>query len=604
MENSMTDPALEYVDMFEAAEEATTTARERSERCRDYFDGYQWTDTEVKALQSRGQAAIVDNVIAGKVNWLIGQEMNSRTDPKAFPRSPQHAQGAEAATDAIRFVCDKQDWSRKRSAVWENMLVEGFGGVEVIHKDTPKGPEVVVNHYPWDRLFYDPHSRRSDFSDANYLGAVIWKDRSELARQYPDARDAFWGDKEADTDTYQDRPAYQTWADTTRDRVRVVMIYRLKDGVWHWAKFTKGAVLDEGESPYVDEDGQSVCPLMLQSAYVDRENRRYGEVIKMLDQQDEINKRRSKLLHMLTSRQTIGVKGAVGSVANLKRELAKPDGHVEISTEAFEDAARVGMRPFEVLQLSDQVMGQFQLLQESKKSLSDMGATEALQGQSDGESGRAVLAKQQGAMQALTPLTDKLRAFTRRVFEAIWMRIRQFWDAPKWVRVTDDERNVRFVGFNQPVTLLEQLQEQPEEVVREFAYRNSLVPNDPRLQQVVGVNNAVEEMDVDIIVEEAPDTVTLEAETFGQLVEIDQARGGVLPIELLVEASPLRSDKKTKILERIEQDKAAQSEAGQMQQQMAAQHAEAELAKLHSEAMENEANAARNMAQARQSEIY
>jgi hypothetical protein len=42
---------------------------------------------------------------------------------------------------------------------------------------------------PWDRLFYDPHSRRIDFSDCRYLGIVIWMDRDELYDLYPQAED-------------------------------------------------------------------------------------------------------------------------------------------------------------------------------------------------------------------------------------------------------------------------------------------------------------------------------------------------------------------------------------------------------------------------------
>ncbi len=70
------------------------------------------------------------------------------------------------------------------------------------------------------------------------------------------------------------------------------------------------------------------------SAYVDSENGRYGIVRDMISAQDAVNKRESKLLHQLTSRQTIGIKGAVVSVAEMKRQLALPDGHVELDADA------------------------------------------------------------------------------------------------------------------------------------------------------------------------------------------------------------------------------------------------------------------------------
>ena len=599
MESGLDSTSFSFVDMFEASEQATQEARENSERSRDYYDNKQWTEAEVQELKRRKQPVITDNVIAGKINWLLGQEMNRRTDPKAYPRTPEHEEGADAVTDAVRFVCDNSDWNEKRSAVWKNMLVEGFGGVEVIHRMKRGKPEIEINQYPWDRLFYDPHSSRDDFSDARYLGSIIWADRKQVERQYKGKNlEGAMTRQTSLSDTYEDRPAYQVWGDKQRDRVRICLMHYIEGEKWKWVKFSYGVILEQGESPYVNEDGESVCQLLMQSAYVDRDNARYGEVLKLLDQQDEINKRRSKLLHMANSRQTIGLEGAVKSVANMKRELARPDGHVAITQEALEDAVRVGMKPFEIIPTNDMATSQFALLQESKQSIQDRGATEALQGAGEGESGRAVMAKQQGAMQSLTPLNDSLHRFTRRVYEAIWYRIRQFWTEERWVRVTDDERNVRFVGLNKPITVRDQLSQMPQEQVQQVAMRHGLSPDDPRLQQVVGVANQIEKLEVDLIMEEVPDTVTLESETFEQLVAVDGARGGVIPIEILIEASPMRSKMKTKLLEYFEQQKAQEAQGQQGGQ--AAQEAmfQAELQEKNSKSMLNVANANKSAVEA------
>lgn len=591
MENSLTD--LQLVEMFENAEQATDASRAASELARDYYDNKQWTAAEIAELKLRGQPIITDNLIAGKVNWLLGQEMGRRTDPKAFPRTQEHEQGAEAVTDAVRYVCDNQNWDETRSKVWENMLIEGFGGVEVIHKDGRKGVEVVINHYPWDRLFFDPHSSKHDFSDARYKGVVIWADQDEVIRQYPEAKDAVAGAMSREStsgDTYEDKPPHQVWGDRERNRVRIVLIHYRDGDMWKWAKFTKGYVFDSGESPYVDDEGGSVCALLMQSAYVDRENNRYGEVAKLISPQDEVNKRRSKLLHFANSRQTMSVAGAVQSPAKLKRELAKPDGHVEYNQ--MDDSGRPS---FQLIPTGDMASSQAALLAEAKESISGMGATEALMGSADGDSGRAVLAKQQGAMQGITPLNDKLHQFTRRVYEAVWYRVRQYWTEEKWIRVTDDERNIKFVGLNRPVTLAEELNQYPVEQVQQYALENGLGPNDPRLQQTVRVENQVEQLDVDIIMEEVPDTITLEAETFEQLVNIDASRGGILPIEMLIEASPLRSKMKTKIIEYFDEQKQAEAQQGQdIQQQMMQLEAagkEAAIQKDQSQAKKYEADA-------------
>ena len=552
MENSMTksDPS-KFETMFQAAEDATIDGRKESERARDYVDGKQLTTAERAELEARGQPPVVINRVRRKVEWLKGLEIKQRTDPRAFPRTPQHQQDAESITDAIRFVCDREDWDATRSEVYDNFLVEGFGGCEVVHQQNKRGEiDVIINQYPWDRLFYDPHSRRHDFSDARYKGAVVWMDQADFEEEYPGKWAGLAEAYGTGTDTYDDRPR-DIWFDQKRKRVRVILMWYREKSAWKWVKFIKGDVLDQGDSPYVDEDGDSECPLVLVSAYVDRDNQRYGIMRDMFDPQDEINKRRSKSLHNSTSMLTFGVKDAFESVAMMKAELAKPNGHVEVSTESLEDAARVGMKPFEVIPRGNQDAAQFQLLQEAKNEIDLLGANSALEGETgENTSGRAVLARQQGGMIEIAALNDKLHHFTREVYRQIWMRIKQYWREEKWVRVTDDESNVRFVGLNRPITLEEQLGQMPPEQAQQIAMQMMLRPGDPRLQMQVGVQNDVSQIDVDIVLEEVPDRITLEGEVFEALLKY----GPQIPPAVLIEADPtLPSKKKEKLLEMMQQ---------------------------------------------------
>jgi hypothetical protein len=85
------------------------------------------------------------------------------------------------------------------------------------------------------------------------------------------------------------------------------------------------------KAPFKDKKGQSCASLILQSsAYVDRENRRFGMVSDFISLQDEINKRRSKALHLLSVNRIITEQGAVEDVDKAKREMAKPDGAIAV----------------------------------------------------------------------------------------------------------------------------------------------------------------------------------------------------------------------------------------------------------------------------------
>lgn len=595
MESDLTHKRL--VDMFEEAEQAATEANDLSRRCRNYYDGDQLSDEEISELSKRGQPPIVINLIRKEVNWMRGYEMQSKVDPRAYPRNPNDEELASAATDSLRYVADSTKYDKIRSKVWEGLVIEGVAGVEVIHTFKPpmREPKITLNRYSYDRLFADPHSAEDDYSDARYKGAVIWSDMDELKKQYPgkeDVVEASIGPTDVSSDAYEDKPYYQIWSDPKRRRCRVVLIHYREGDVWKWAKITKGGILEGGESPYTDEDGESVCPLIMQSMYVSQDNSRHGVVKDYLDPQDEVNKRRSKLLHQMNSRQTWGPKGAVNSVKAMKRELAKPDGHVEVTQEAAQDARETGVLPFNIIPTQDQAAGQMQLLQESKANIEIMGANSALMGTGAASSGRQVMAEQQGGLVEIAPIYAQLLHFDDEVYRQFWMRIRQLWTAEKWIRVTDDEKNVRFVGLNQPITLQDELSQHTQEEVAFFARRHGLAPGDPRLQQVVGIKNNVATMDVDIVIDDAPDAVTLQGETFEQLVNLASSMPGSVPPEILIEAAPnLDRDVKDKLLEAMEQRNAQQTQMGQAQMQMEGAAKQAEIKKDEASAMKDMASA-------------
>lgn len=594
------DHLAQLISDFEAAEEASRDARAEAEHSRDYYDGLQLSATERAELEKRGQPPIIINRIKRKIDYLLGHERATRTDPKAYPRTQQHEGAAEAATDALRYCCEQQYFDVKRSAVWENMMVEGFGAVEVSAEKNSKGEiNPKITQVPWDRLFFDPHSRRPDFSDARYLGIVIWQDEDEALESWPDAAGIISSmiDTSSLSDTYDDRPKDGLWCDKRRRRIRVVQMYYLKNGVWYLCFFTKGGLLRESEPvPFVDEEGRPECPLIMQSAYIDRDNDRYGVVREMIGPQDEINKRRSKALHLISVRQTLGEQGAVQDVAAMKRELAKPDGHVEIAP---------GMR-FEKLDTSDMAMAQFNLLTESKQEIDLIGPNAAMTGKDDkAPSGRAILASQQGGTIELGPLSDALRQWQQRVYRQIWNRIRQFWQAEKWVRVTDDEQKLKWVGLNKPLTLREQIAEDPEmqqQIEQQRAQVEQTAPQmlqqfdmelNQALDQVVDIKNNVAEMDVDITLLDAPDTVTLMAEQFEQLAQM-AGNGVPIPPDVLIEASSLRNKKQ--LLDRMKGN--TEDPAAQAQQQQAAQAAQLQQAELEAKIQLLQAQAAKAQADA------
>ena len=548
--------------MAEGASDLTQEARTASEQCRDYYDNHQWTAEEIATLRKRKQPIVTFNRIQRKVDAMVGIEQKMRTDPRAMPRNPQDEEAADIATKALVFVDDVTRFDQKRSLAFENLLVEGYGGVEIIVEQKRGKFEVVVNRIRWEEIFYDPHSREKDFSDAAYMGSMRWMTLDTALSLY---EGSYTGElpledilktgmsAAANGETYEDRPYKQAfWADGRSKRVRVAQMYYKHKGTWYLAIFCGGGTIINAESPYRDEDGKPTNPMVLMTAYIDRENRRYGLVTSMLGAQDEINHRRGKALHLLNSRQTMGVKGAV-SVDVLKRELAKPDGHVEVDVDAAVGAREAGMPAFQVLQTTDMAQGNLNMLAEAKNEIDMIGPNPSLLGQQQGQqSGRAIMAQQQAGMAELSPIYDSLRDWTLRCYRQMWMRIRQFWTEERWIRVTDEAQAPEWLALNRQVGM-------------QVAYGpDGLLMLQPQIENSIG------QMDVDILIEDAPDYVTLRQEEFEQLAQMAQ-QGMPIPPEMLIEASSIRNKKR--ILEMLEEQKqqAAQGQQQAMQAQMQAQ---------------------------------
>ena len=566
---------VKLVRWFEEAERASVEARELSQRDRDYFDGAQWTRAEIDALRLRGQPPITINKIADKIQLLCGLERKARTDPKAFPRTPTEEERAEAATQALRFIDDDNNYPVIRSAVFQNMLVEGAGGVELgLEDDGNGGADITITHVSWERLWWDPHSRAIDFSDARYRGLVVWMDRDQAEETYPDAADVIGEAFGAQSGSYDDRPQEATWSDNRRERVRVVQCHWTEKGVWWSATYTRAGILSEPEqSKFKDRGGKSACSLVMQSAYVNRDNWRYGAVRNWISLQDEINKRRSKALHLLSVHQVVAEKGAVEDVDHARRQVARPDGYVETTP---------GMK-FEIMPGGELASGQFQLLQHATAEMQLSGPNAAMSGTDSRElSGRAILAQQAGGAVQNEPLADSLRMFSRRVYEMAWMAARSYWTGGKWVRVTDALNDTRWVGINRAITLQDELAAMPEQQRAITMQRMQIVPGDPRLMQVVRTENSISDLDIDITIEEGNDLPTMASENFQTLVQLAGMQPGLIPGDVLIAASSLRN--KDDLLARMKAHMEAQQQKEQQQAPLVQAHAEATVAQLQAKA--------------------
>jgi hypothetical protein len=284
----------------------------------------------------------------------------------------------------------------------------------------------------------------------------------------------------------------------------------------------------------------------------------------------------------------------LSDVNAFKREAQKPDGHL-----TFPGDGEYG-KTFGFVPNNDLGQGQVELYLDAASRMDISGANAALQGTTEQSlSGKAIRSLQTGGMLELTPLFGVHSHWKKRVYRAVWNRVKQYWREERWIRVTDDEDNLQWVGLNAPMTVAEQniknqLNMPLNDLRQQFAAElQQMYQMQPELAEPV-LENAVAEMDVDIVIEEVPDIVNVQAEQFEMLVQLYQANPQAIDFEKIIEVSPLRD--KDKLLGRNltpEQREALEAQQQQQQEMLAlqVQASRAETAAKASKAKKDDADA-------------
>lgn len=502
---------------------------EEIKESRRYRHHSQWTAAQIEAFNKRKQPVVTYPRIGRKIDGIVGTVERLKQDPKAYPRTPKQEQGAELATAVLRYAMESQNWEAKTPIAADNCATDGHSGVELeIIQGDHGDPEVGLNLVE-DGFFYDPRSFRLDFSDARYMGVSKLVDIDTAIEMMPDKEAELTAatDKGGELSTNSDRD--NRWFTTIGKRkfIRLVDVWYKHKGEYCWAIFTGSAILMEGKSYFLDEKKKTASKYIMFRCAVDQDGDSYGFVRALKSSQDEINQRRSKGLHILNTRRIIAEDGAFKDVEEARREAVRPDGVVIRNKgydAVFDDTAK-----------QTDLAGQLKFLEDAKSEIDNYGPSQVVTGDGvDGQSGRAIQLRQSAALAELGPFILSYRGWKLRVYRAMFAAIQKFWTGERWIRVTDDEGLAQFIQVN-----------------------GQQVDPSTGQQQLV---NALGSVDVDIILDEGPDTINAMADTHETLKEVLPAIGQMLTpaqaqaaVAILVETSAMPSEAKKKFRDASQQ---------------------------------------------------
>lgn len=550
---------------------------EEQREARHYYHGDQWTDAQRKQLKKRKQPIVTYNAISRKIDGVVGLVERLRQDPKAFPRTPQHTDGADIAGASLRYALDSADWPAISSECSRTAAINGLAGVEFDLEDGDKGDKEPKQYeVDPDTFWYDARSYKHDFSDARDMGVAKWTDVDVAKELFPEKAEELDGliSGGGDLDGFAQQDRERKWIDSDKKRLFIVEHWYKHKEKWCYCFYTSNVALKEGSSPFFDEKKRSIHKYEMFSAGVDHDGDRYGFVRNLKSAQDERNHRRSKALHSLNSRRIIARNGSLANPEKTRAEAQRTDGMIlwDLEKPEFDDQR----------QMAD-MTGQMEFARDAAEEIERFGPNPALIGQdTQAKSGRAIQMLQQAGIAELGPFIIALKNWKMRVYRRMWNMIQQNWTAERFIRVTDNDGLAQFIKVN----ALDGTSGSPQ------------------------IMNALGSLDVDIILDEGPDNINAQQDALDILMQGLGQNGVPIPPKILVKLSQLPGDVKKEVLDEFEQasqkpdPKVAEGQAKlQFEQAKAQQDAQVQMATAQSEMQLAQQKAAIDAEQAQQKAV-
>ena len=471
----------------------------------DFYDGIQWNDEDAQVLLERGQMPLVFNEIAPMIDFVSGTQRRMRVDWNVLPRSEDDVKIAALKRDMLKYVGDINRIQYHRSEAFDDAIKGGIGWLDDGARNDPTQDVLYSRKEDWRCVLWDSFGHSYDGSDWRYLIRWRWLDDDVALAAFQNRQHAILRALEdrSPYDTEEGEDLYYTEQRASdgsglgfgsmgiiegqRRRLKVMEFqYRkpakvrlivsgkfkgafIPDGdehlEWmarrdradiiervtmrtHIAMCTERDMLAMGPSIY-RHNKYSLTPVWCYRRTRDRLP--YGLVRRVRDLQLDMNKRASKSLFLLNSRQVIADKGAVEDVDEARSEIDQPDGWIE----------KKANHELRIERDSEQARGQMEFMAlDADKIETAGGVTDEAKGRTTNAiSGKAIQARQNQSAVVLTKPFDYLRLAVQVSGEKQLSLAEQFYSDDKVIRITGARGKIEFRRLNQP-------EQQPDGTIR------------------------------------------------------------------------------------------------------------------------------------------
>lgn len=459
----------------------------------DFYDAIQWDEQDAATLRERGQQPIVYNVINTSVNWVIGSEKRGRVDFKVLPRRKEEAKPAVRQTELLKYLSHVNRTPFHRSRAFEDCVKVGIGWIEDGADDDTDGEIVFSRYESWRNVLWDSASTELDLSDARYMFRTKWIDLDYAVSMFPDRAGllkessqmtlGYAGDMESGDDAMDSHEdALDEGSNTVdygfvRPRVRMIeawvrmpkMVERIKGGDFNGEVYDPDSIaqqeqIEAGQATIINRNmARMHCIIMTTKGLCwysetpyrhnefpftpiwgyrrGRDGLPYGMIRNLRDIQQDINKRASKALSILSTNKVIMEEGAVDDIDEFAEEVARPDGVL---------IYKKGFMPPTINTDRELAQGHMMLMQQSIGMIQQAsGVTDELMGRrTNATSGIAIQARQDQGSLATAKFFDNLRFANQVQGEKQLSLLNQYFTEEKSFRITNQRGQPEYVTVN------------------------------------------------------------------------------------------------------------------------------------------------------------
>jgi hypothetical protein len=439
----------------------------------NFYDGEQWTTEETERLAEIGQPAIIINKLSARIDNLAGGEVAGRTQIIYRSRSGDAVAEsmAQTLTELVLYVAERSEQALAMSEAFKAGLVSGIGWLDVgIESRTADMVSIFCRAEDEFAVVWDPMSRRADLSDARFVARARWLDEVQVNNLFPGQGEVLlrnlkqsgalvqgyggvnvWGERNGQVAYYQPGPELYRIVEVQyfmpdkqytlrRDDGSVFVMFEAKaskqPGVTvdsvdtvprvRVAYFAGDVLLSDEWLPY-RHNQFTLIPYVYKRQRSD--GRPYGIVRAAIDPQRELNKRRSKAMHLLNTVQVVADVDAVDDPAVLAREAARPDGII---------LKRAG-KELSIHRNVDLAQTQVAVMEQAGRDIQDvLGVFDENVGKStNAVSGVAIQQRQRASGLNQMFAFDALRLVKKRLGGELLELIRQYFTHEMVIEITD-----------------------------------------------------------------------------------------------------------------------------------------------------------------------